>query len=781
MKGKKVSSGSASSGRKIRLDELQWKSVELPDRMDDYEGLYGLEEIDGIDIVKDADTGLLSYQANDAETTIKAPEKFVEEQEWSGFSDGDEPLTTNLTDQNTGKDSRKRPAETATETETAPLTKKQKKAKATKAKKSDFTPTAPTSTSASTSAFAAIDGSADDNQDTDISAWQPLGLSPDTLAALSTMHFSVPTAIQSATIPEILSGRDMIGKASTGSGKTLAFGIPIFETWLQVRHTRQFAKRALRTGPSPSPAVSTTKAIPHAPLALIITPTRELAHQISAHLAPLGSALQGGGGAGNDTRGPVIATVTGGLSIQKQTRIMANADIVIGTPGRLWEIMSGKAGVVGALRRVQFLVLDEADRLLSKGNFKELDELLRWLDQKVTDDGDTADAADEGHDGTEDDTPPRQTLVFSATFHKGLQQKLAGKAKGAGFDKNSTESMEYLLARLKFQEDQKPKYVDVNPSRQMAGGLKEGLVECAGLEKDLYLYSILLLHQSSRSLVFVNSISAVRRLVPFLQNLGLNALALHSQMPQKARLRSIERFTGQTHARAMTHKGSILVATDVAARGLDIPHVHLVVHYHLPRASDAYVHRSGRTARAGETGTSILICGPEEVAGVRRLVAKVHATADQDDKQQGHFIRNLNIDRRVVARLKPRATLAKQLADVSTAHEKKSAQTELFKEAAEDLGIDYDSEEMEMNDSKGKRGRGAGRLKKERAARSLTKDEVRSVRAELSQLLKQRVNVGVSERYLTSGSVDIDQLLAAGADAAGGDFLGLASGAGLDD
>ena len=255
-------------------------------------------------------------------------------------------------------------------------------------------------------------------------------------------------------------------------------------------------------------------------------------------------------------------------------------------------------------------------------------------------------------------------------------------------------------------------------------------------------------------------------------------------MAQKARLRSIERFSGTGKPQAPTtsfHKGSILVSTDVAARGLDISNVQLVIHYHLPRTADAYVHRSGRTARAGETGNSILICAPEEVAGVRRLVAKVHVNSaasrsmsDKEAAKNGYFIRSLDIDRRVVARLKPRATLAKQLADVNTAKEKKNSENDFLRAAAEDLGVEYDSEEFEKQ-ATGKRGRGAGREKKEREARSLSKDEVRGMRHELNQLLKQRVNVGVSERYLTSGSIDIDELLRGG-DTDRGEFLGAVQG-----
>jgi ATP-dependent RNA helicase DDX24/MAK5 len=233
-------------------------------------------------------------------------------------------------------------------------------------------------------------------------------------------------------------------------------------------------------------------------------------------------------------------------------------------------------------------------------------------------------------------------------------------------------------------------------------------------------------------------------------------------MPQKARLRAVERFTSSPSA--------ILIATDVAARGLDIPGVQLVIHYHLPRTADMYVHRSGRTARAEKKGSSVIICAPEEVMSVRRLIAKVHSTRAPAASAK-RFIQSLDIDRRVVARLKPRAIIAKKIADVAIAKEKGNVTDKLFLEAAEDLGVDYDSEEFE-NGGGGRQGRGNMRKKKEREDRAVGKDQVGAWRAELRELLKQRVNVGVSETYLTGGTVDIDALLKGDK----GEFLGAVTG-----
>lgn len=289
----------------------------------------------------------------------------------------------------------------------------------------------------------------DEEEGIDMSAWSELDISSATLASLSKLGFATPTPIQSAAIAEILAGHDVVGKAATGSGKTLAFGIPILESWLET-----YGELEEEHEKDPRP-----------PTALILSPTRELAHQLSEHIKVLCSGL---------SNYPYVATVTGGLSLQKQQRQLAKADIVIGTPGRLWEVMSSDIELSASLKKIKFLVIDEADRLLTEGHFKEAEEILGALDRQQD--------ADEGDDAA---PPTRQTLVFSATFHQGLQQKLAGKGKHGLMDEK--DSMEYLLKKLNFRED-KPKFVDVNPVSQMAERLTEGMVECAGTEKVCEIY-----------------------------------------------------------------------------------------------------------------------------------------------------------------------------------------------------------------------------------------------------------------------------------------------------
>jgi ATP-dependent RNA helicase DDX24/MAK5 len=795
---------STKAKRRVQLNELGWKPVSMPDRLDDVEGFYGLEEIDDVEIVKDPVTGNLTFETTKTEEEVAqdveeawqreedeakrleaitfgdgeadgkedatqadaAQEPAQEENEdvaWEGFSD-EEDAQTAAPAQATDADVTDVADATATngEPEVKKLTKteKKKRAKEAKLKKQEERKAKaelPTPGDAEEEedeedeveedevedgetfgpgAFDILANQPDDDDDeTDVRAWNELDLSEEMLGALAKLKFSKPTGIQASTIPEIMAGRDVIGKASTGSGKTLAFGIPVVESWLAARSTAKDPEDK-------------------APIALIIAPTRELAHQINAHLIALCAK--------GDFDPPYIASITGGLSVQKQRRQLEKADIVVGTPGRLWEVISGGQGLLPKFKQIKFLVVDEADRLLSEGHFKEMGEILKVLEPD-----------DEPNENGDEEPAPetqRQTLVFSATFGKDLQRKLAGKSKYSGDLMSQQQSMEYLLKKLRFREE-KPMFIDANPTSQMASKLQEGLIECAGTEKDLYLYSLLMFYTKKRALVFTNSISAVRRITPFLTNLALPALPLHSNMPQKARLRSIERFKERP--------GSILVATDVAARGLDIPQIDLVIHYHLPRAADTYVHRSGRTARADASGASILICAPEEVAGVRRLIAKVHARASDapKSKKTAFFIRTLDIDRRIVSRLKPRATISKKLSDTVIAKEKKHSEDDVLRRAAEDLGVDYDSEEFEK-EAPGKRGRGSGRKKKEKEASEMTKAEMQSLRAELKHLLSQRINTGVSARYLTSGGIDVDALVAGEGNM---EFLGNLDGLGFDE
>ncbi|MCJ1356636.1 MAG: ATP-dependent RNA helicase [Icmadophila ericetorum] len=734
----KANGSARSSGKVVPLDQLKWMEVALPDQFKDAEGFYGMEEIEDVEVVRE--DGKIQFRIVSKSTsgsgTATQDATSNTSQEWEGFSEveddtlGTEPLPS--------KDIERSKASEAQECKEARELKKAR-INAGVMKKST-----------AENAFDILEEVEGDDGGVDVSAWEKLGLSPDTLGSLAKLKFSRPTPIQAAAIPEILDGHDVIGKAVTGSGKTLAFGIPILEHYISTRREVSGTKSA-KDGEGQ-----------YHPIAMVLSPTRELAHQLSDHFTDLCLKI------GDPS--PRIVTITGGLFALKQQRLLQYADIIIGTPGRLWETIKEGQGVLQLVRKIKFLVVDEADRLLSEGHFKEVEEILNSLDKDTQGEGIEDDAA-VAFQNKQPRKAQRQTLVFSATFQRELQQKLAGKGRfSASSLMDTQESMEYLLKKLNFREE-KPKFIDVNPVSQMASGLKEGILECGGTEKDLYLYALLLHYPKRRTLIFTNSISSVRRLAPFLQNLNLPAYALHSQMAQKARLRAIERFSSPSNP------DSILIATDVAARGLDIPSVELIVHYHVPRAADMYVHRSGRTARAQRSGTSILLCAPEEVVGVRRLVAKVHARdAKTEEQRSKFFIRTLELDGLIITRLKPRVTLSKKISDSSLAKEKKGHEDSWLRTAAEDLGVEYDSEDFATQEGI-RGGRGQGRKKAEKVSQEISKAELAALRAELKELLRKRVNVGVSEKYLTAGGLDVDELLKGGG---AGDFLGQADLLGFD-
>ena len=717
----------ASASKPVRLDDLNWKSVQVPETLDDYEGFFGLEEVDDVEVIRDTDSGRVSYWARrdqvsdataepangddaglgDEEEMPPDEEDSGDEESWEGFSDvlpatnGSGDLESkNAESQSKAKEPANPPKSSEDEIEN---------------EGTDELEDIPFSE------LAELD---EDDTATDVSSWKALDLSVETLQSLAKLKFSKPTPIQSKAIPPILSGLDVIGKAATGSGKTLAYGIPMLEAYI---------RSSVRTKPQRK-----SRSHEHSLMALILSPTRELAHQLAAHLTELGR------GAFEDS--PRVSVITGGLSIQKQQRQLQTADIVVATPGRLWEVINtGDRELLSKLQKIRFLVVDEADRLLSEGHFKEVEEILNALD-RVDVDNETAVAE------AKTLKSQRQVLVFSATFDRSLRRKLASAKKSSRSQQEDPmtgpESILYLVERLPFRS-QKPTFIDVNPTTHLASAIRPSLIEVpTPLERDLYLYTLLVLTRhrpgtpAPRTLIFTNSIASVRHLTALLSQLALPARALHSTMPQKARLRALEAFSAQP--------GALLVATDVASRGLDVAGVDLVVHYHVARSADAYVHRSGRTARAGAAGASVVLCASAEAAAVAKLVARVHGGG-------AARLRSVALDGRVVAGLRGRVDVAGRIARVLDAKGKAATKAEgLFEQAARELGVDeeeWDAEEL------GRAGRGSARRKREREDKAVSKAQLGAWKAELRALLAQRVNVGVSERYLTSGTVDIDALL----------------------
>ena len=397
----------------------------------------GLEVIENVQVVKDGDkvSFLVADADADSDKQVRQDEYEDDGESFEGFDD--EPSET--AEVTTKKGNKEKPGK-------EPDTKKAKEPKHQKAtanaEDEKLANKQKKDGNAQLNAFQALEQVQDDD-DVDMEEWVALNLSPTVVSAIAKLGFAKPTAIQEQSIPVIASGEDVIGKAQTGSGKTLAFGIPIVERWLE---TYQGQQEVTRSGPT----------------AVVLSPTRELAKQLGDHIKALCDSL---------AVAPYVCVVTGGLSIQKQQRQLAKADIVIGTPGRLWEVLEGDIKLQDEFTKIQFLVVDEADRLFKVGQFKEAELIIGALDKH------DPEAED---DESDHELPPRQKLVFSATFDKNLQTKLAGKNRApvAGSDE---EKMAYLMKCLKFRS--KPKFIDVNPVSQMAEGLREGLIECGAMEK----------------------------------------------------------------------------------------------------------------------------------------------------------------------------------------------------------------------------------------------------------------------------------------------------------
>lgn len=519
------------------------------------------------------------------------------------------------------------------------------------------------------------------DQKADVSAWRDLFVPKAVLRALSFLGFSAPTPIQALTLaPAIRDKLDILGAAETGSGKTLAFAIPMIHSVLQwhkmkappipssagvpprlgaAAHCGSPCKDGAKSGvlpeeatieteaqPSDSGVQATAKAgasaasaqaglfcdddagegpsslveekqskdreekldeeqagklkqelcdqiavykvHPRRPLlGLVLTPTRELAVQVRQHIDAVAKFT-----------GINTAILVGGMSTQKQQRMLnRHPEIVIATPGRLWELIKEKHPHLSNLRQLRCLVIDEADRMVEKDHFAELSQLLEMLNDSQY-------------------NPNRQTLVFSATLTLVHQApaRILHKKHVKKMDK--TAKLDLLMQKIGMRG--KPKVIDLTRNEGTVETLTETKIHCETDEKDLYLYYFLMQYPG-RSLVFANSISCIKRLSGLLKVLDIMPLTLHACMHQKQRLRNLEQF-----ARL---EDCVLLATDVAARGLDIPKVQHVIHYQVPRTSEIYIHRSGRTARATSEGLSLMLIGPEDVINFK----KIYKTLKKDE------------------------------------------------------------------------------------------------------------------------------------------------------
>ena len=342
-----------------------------------------------------------------------------------------------------------------------------------------------------------------------------LGLAPALAQAAATLGFLSPTPIQSAAIPVVLAGGDLLATARTGSGKTAAFALPVLHRWQEA--TPQAGVRALQ--------------------ALVLVPTRELAAQVAEVFRSLTDPLQ--------TR-PKIVVAFGGVSINPQMMsLRGGADIVIATPGRLLDLIDRNALKLNGLKQ---LILDEADRLLDLGFVDELDRILAYVPTR------------------------RQTLLFSATMAPAVQ------ALATQLLRDPTEIAvaaqpgdEVLIEQRVFEVDEK----------RRAQLLRQ-------LIKD---------HGWERVLVFVASQYTAEHLAAKLHKGDVFATSFHGGLSQGARKQTLQEFKEK--------RWDVLVTTDLAARGLHIEQLPVVVNFDLPRSATDYTHRIGRTGRAGENGLAI--------------------------------------------------------------------------------------------------------------------------------------------------------------------------------
>ena len=353
-------------------------------------------------------------------------------------------------------------------------------------------------------------------------SFESLGLRAELLSAIASQGFTQPTPIQSGAIPLIFAGHDLLAGAQTGTGKTAAFALPIVQ---------QLGAKV--------PAEKRRK-----PRALVLVPTRELAAQVSEHTNNYARRL-----------GLRSTMIYGGVTIQAQIeRLHRGVDIVVATPGRLLD--HAERGTID-LSRIEFLVLDEADRMLDLGFINEIIKVAEYL------------------------PPKHQTLLFSATYSAEIK-KLADD----------------LLKN--------PQHIEVARRAITADAVTQSLYEVEKSRKREMLAFLIRKGGWKQVLVFTRTRYGADKLTEELLNDNIKAAAIHSNKSQSIRTRTLAEFKEGIWR--------VLVATDVAARGLDIERLPQVVNYDLPQVPEDYVHRIGRTGRAGEAGVAISLMAPEETS-----------------------------------------------------------------------------------------------------------------------------------------------------------------------
>jgi ATP-dependent RNA helicase RhlE len=369
--------------------------------------------------------------------------------------------------------------------------------------------------------------------------FREFGLAESLLRAVDAEGYATPTPIQSAAIPHLLAGRDLLGTAQTGTGKTAAFALPILHR-LQTTPPRRSTRRAMIR-------------------ALILSPTRELAVQIGDSFRAYGRET-----------GLRHTTIYGGVGKGPQARALRDGvDIVVATPGRLLDLAN--QGVVD-LTCVEILVLDEADRMLDMGFLPDVQRIVRQLPTE------------------------RQTMLFSAT----MPQPIAALADS-------------LLRR--------PVQVRIAPVAATAKLIEQSVCFVEARNKSQVLAKFIKSRSIERALVFTRTKRGADRVVRQLDQSGIRSAAIHGNKSQSNRQRALDNFKSR--------RTPILIATDIAARGIDVEGISHVVNYELPHEPETYVHRIGRTGRAGASGIAVSFCDQAErklLKAIERLTRITLAT-----------------------------------------------------------------------------------------------------------------------------------------------------------
>nr|WP_302053533.1 DEAD/DEAH box helicase [Nocardioides panacis] len=404
-----------------------------------------------------------------------------------------------------------------------------------------------------------------------LTTFRELGVLPEIADALERVGIVTPFPIQEMTLSVALMGTDLIGQARTGTGKTLAFGIPVLQRTLS-QHDVDYSDLAA----------------PGKPQALIVAPTRELALQVSNDMS-VASA----------DRGTRVLTVYGGVGYDNQLdTLKAGVDVVVGTPGRLIDLMNRRAL---DLSHIKVLVLDEADEMLDLGFLPDVERLIAKTPET------------------------RQTMLFSATMPGAIVS----------------------LARTHMRHPMNIR-AESGDAQQTVPATAQFIYQVHDLDKPELIARILQAENSGLTIVFTRTKRAAQRVAEDLDDRGFDASPLHGDMQQVAREKALARFR--------EGKLRVLVATDVAARGIDVADVTHVINYSCPEDEKTYVHRIGRTGRAGATGVAVTFVDWADVTRwktINKALALPFDDPAETYSTSEHFFHDMGIPPGTKGRLKP--------------------------------------------------------------------------------------------------------------------------------